>query len=139
VAEELLMIEREIRDSGNGRMLDDVGRVQAAAEPDFEDAGIRRRAREGENRRGGRDFEKARFGAAAGVQHFGEQSGQRVVVNQSARDPDPFIEANEVGAREGVDRSAAFFQRRAKEGDGRALSVGARDVEYGRKRVLRSP
>ena len=48
------------------RVLDDVGRIEPAAEPDLEDAGVGRRAREGEEGGGGRDFEEARLDAVAG-------------------------------------------------------------------------
>ena len=50
-AEELLVVEGEAGDAADQRPLDDVGRVEPAAEADFEDAGVGRRAREGEEAR----------------------------------------------------------------------------------------
>ena len=43
--------------------VDDIGRVEPAAEPDLEQAGVGGRAREGEDRGRGRDLEKARLDA----------------------------------------------------------------------------
>ena len=61
VTEELLMVERKVGDAGDERMLDDVGRVEPAAETDLEDAGVGGRSRERHERRGGRDLEEARL------------------------------------------------------------------------------
>ena len=48
VAEELLMIERQIGYARDQRLLDDIGCIETAAEPHVEYAGIGRRACEGE-------------------------------------------------------------------------------------------
>ena len=79
------MVEREVGDAGDQRALDDVGRIEPAAEPDLEDAGVGGRARESEEGGGGRDFEEARLDARARVEHLGEQRGQLFVVDQPAR------------------------------------------------------
>src|SRR5581483_5970386 len=117
-------------------MLDHVGRVESAAEADFEDAGVRRRAREGEQGDRGRDLEEARFDSGTRVEHLGQKFRQRLIVDQAARDPDPLIEADEVRAGEGVYRTAARFERRAEKSDGRALSVRSGDMEDWREPVL---
>ena len=67
-----------------------------------------------------------------------EQRGERFVVDQPAGDPDALVEADEVRAGEDMDRVARRFERGAEEGAGRALAVGAGDVEDRRKLVLRA-
>ena len=69
--EKLLMIEREVGDAGDERAFDHVGRIQPAAQTDFQDAGVGGRTRKGEECRGRcRDLEEAWLDARAGVEHF---------------------------------------------------------------------
>src|SRR4051794_39435254 len=65
MAEELLMIEREIGDRGYEWPLDHVRRVEPSAEPHFEDAGVGRRSGESEQRNRCRDLEEAGFDSSA--------------------------------------------------------------------------
>ena len=67
------MIEREAGDAAHRGAIDDVGRVEPAAEPDLENAGVGGRARKGQEGGGRGDFEEARLDAVAGVDDFGEQ------------------------------------------------------------------
>ena len=85
VAEELLMVEREVGDAGDQRLVDDIGRIEPAAEPDFEDAGVGRRPREGEQRDRGRDFEEARLDPAAASITSASSCRQRLVLDQAVR------------------------------------------------------
>ena len=66
--EKMLMVEAEAGDAGHRRMLNDVGRVEAAAEAHFEKTGVGRRTREGEQSDGGRNLEEARLDPVAGVE-----------------------------------------------------------------------
>src|SRR6476469_8748944 len=122
-AEELLMIERKIGDAGDQRTVDNIGRIKASAKTNFENAGVGRRAGKSEDRRGGRDLEEARLDAGPGVEDFGEQVGEDLVVDQAPGDADALIEADEVRACEGMDAMAARLERRTEEGDGRAFAV----------------
>ena len=131
------MIERKGGDGRNQRPLDNIGRIEPSAEPDLEQAGIGRRAREREDRGRGGDLEKAGFDAAAGVQDLGKQLFQSLVVDQLAGDPDALVEADQVRAGEGVDLVPGRFERGAKEGNRRALAIGPGDVEDRRQPVLR--
>ena len=72
-AEELLMVEAERGDAADQRPLDDVGRVEPAAEPDLDDAGVGGRSRESEEGGGGGHLEEAGVDAVAGVEHLAEQ------------------------------------------------------------------
>ena len=67
-----------------------------------------------------------------------EQRGELVVVDQPAGDADALVEADEVRAGEDVDRVARRLERGAQEGAGRALAVGAGDVEDRRQAILRT-
>ena len=77
-------------------MADDIGRVEPAAEPGFEQHDIGRRAREGEKRGGGRDLEKRDRFAAIGALALVEHREQRVLVDQFAGEPDALVKAHEV-------------------------------------------
>ena len=58
VAKECLMIEGNRRDRSDGGTAQDVGRIEPAAEADFEQRNVGRDAGEGEECRCGRDLEK---------------------------------------------------------------------------------
>ncbi len=101
VAEEGVMVVAELGDAADERRGDDVGRVEPAAEPDLDDAGVGGRAREGEE--GGRRgrLEEADLHVAGGVERLGEQSRQRLVLDQPAGEADALVEADEM--RAGID------------------------------------
>ena len=115
---------------------DDVGRVEPAAEPDLDDAGVGGGAGEGEEGGGGGRLEEADLHAVGGVERLGEQGGQRVVLDQLPGEADALVEADQMGA--GVDMGAepGRLDRGAQEGAGRALAVGAGDMEDRRQRAL---
>ena len=58
---------------------DDIGRIEAPAQPHLDHAGVRRMPREGEKtgRRG--DFKKAGVQVLAGIHNFGEETGKQAV------------------------------------------------------------
>ena len=71
-AKELLVIEGQIGNASHQRALDHVRCVEAAAEAHFEDAGVRRSAREREQRCSRRDLEEARLNSASGIDDLAE-------------------------------------------------------------------
>ena len=79
------MVETERGDAGDGGALDHVGRVEAAAHADFQHQRVGGRAGEGEKGGGGGGFEEARGDVAARVEHFAEQRGERLVLDQACR------------------------------------------------------
>jgi hypothetical protein len=93
----------------------------------------------GEEGGGGGDLEEARLEPVGGVEHFGQERREVCVVDQRAGDADALVEADEVGAGEGVDAMPRGFERGAEEGAGRALAVGPRDMEHRRQAVVRVP
>src|SRR5690606_33226094 len=98
-----LVIDTEGGDAAGGRLVHHVGRVEAAAQPDFDDAGVRRMAGESEERGSGGDFEEARPQFLADIEHLLQQRGQFFVRNQLAGDADAFVVADEVRLYGGVD------------------------------------
>jgi hypothetical protein len=131
------MVDAELRDAGDDRLRDDVGRVEPPTEPDLDDAGIGGRTGEGEECRCGRDLEKARADITAGVEHFFEQWREFGIRDQRTGEADTFVEADEMGARIDMRRVARRLDRRAQEGAGRSLAVGAGDMEYRRLALVR--
>ena len=139
VAEEPFVIDPDIRNAADERAREDVRRIEPAAEPDFDHAGIGLVPREGEEGRGGRCLEKAGANVGAYLANLAQQSRQFGVVDQRSRNPDPLIEADEVRACKGVNSISGSFQARAKEGAGRPLAVGSGDVEDRGQTILRPP
>ena len=136
-AEEELVVEAELGDAADGGRGDDVGGVEPAAEADLDDAGVGRRARESEEGgRGGR-LEEADLDPVRGVERLREQVGERFVLDQLAGEPDALVEADEMRAGIDVGREAGRLDRGAQEGAGRALAVGAGDMEDRRQPTLR--
>ena len=101
VAEELLMVEPELRDAGDHRVGNDVGRVEPPAEPHFDDAGVGRDPSESEEGGGGGHFEEARLHPFRDVEHLLQQLRQERILDQLAGDPDPLVEPDEM--RAGID------------------------------------
>src|SRR6476619_5437502 len=132
----MLVVERKVGNSGDQGTLDHIGRVKAAAEPDFEDAGIGRSSCEGEDRRGCCDVEKAGLDSIARIENFGEKRLKSLVIDQAAGDANPLVEADKVRAGEYVDLVPARLERCSEEGDGGAFAIGPGDVEDGGQRVL---
>ena len=130
------MIESEIGNCGDERALDHVGRIEAPSETHFQNAGIGRSPRKGEERNGRRHFKEAWLDPGPGVDHLFERLCKLVVVDEPSGNPDPLVEADEMRARESVYASAARLERSSKECDGRALSVRSSNVEQWGKPIL---
>ena len=75
VAEKGGMVDADLGDAADRRRGDHVGGVEPAAEPDLDDAGVGRRARESEEGRGGGGLEEADLHVPGGVERLLEQSG----------------------------------------------------------------
>ncbi len=141
VAEILDVIERDRSDHGRDRALDDVGRIEPAAKPDFHQQHVGRMPGEQQQPGGRGDLEHRDRRAGVDALAFAERVRELLVGNQHAAartsEPKAFVDAHEIGR--GVDMHVASprFQHRAQEGDGRALAVGAADVNDRRQTPLR--
>ena len=71
------------------------------------------------------------------IERFGEERGELGILDQLPGNADAFVEADQMRAGEDVDLVPGSFERGAQEGAGRALAVGAGDMEDGREPVLR--
>ncbi len=131
------MIHPQRGNAGDGGAADDVGRIEPTAQADLDDRRRGGRAGEGEEGGGGRDLEETGADAVRMIEHFGQQRGERCVVDQLARDPDAFVEPHQMRAGEDVDVMPRRLDRSAQEGAGGAFAVGAGDVKHRRQRVLR--
>ncbi len=130
LAEEALMVEPQLRDAADDRGGDDIGRIEPAAEPDLDDADIRRDAGEGEEGGGGGDLEEAGADAFGDVEHLGEQFGQRRIVDQGAGEADALVEADQVRAGVDMRLEAGGLGGGADERASRSLAVGAGDMDH---------
>ena len=135
------MIERDRRDDGGERAVDDIGGVEPPAQPHFEQQHVGRMAREQDQPRRSRDLEHRYRRAGIDALALGQNIGELVVADQAALarrgEPKALVEPDPVRRRVDVDAQAARFQDRAQEGDGRALAVGAGDVDHRRQPLLR--
>ena len=138
MAEELLVIEREIGDPGDQRPFDDVGGIEPSAEPNLEDAGVGRRSREGEKGGSRRHFEEARLDAGPASSTSVSSCAS---VSSSISRPATRIRSlkrTRCGLVNTWTLCPLAFKRRAEEGDGGTLAVGAGNVEDGRQPILRA-
>ena len=134
VAEEGLMVDAELGDAADDRRGDDVGRVEPAAEPDLDDAGVGGRAGEGEEGGGGGRLEEAELHPVGGVEHLGEQRGeQSSSISRPARRMRS-LKRTRCGLGIDMGLEPRRLDRGAQEGAGRALAVGAGDMEDRRQR-----
>ena len=141
VAEEFLVVHRDRRDRRDQRIVDDVGRIVAAAEADLEEREVGRVIGEEEDGGGGGDLELRDRGAAIDALDLEQRLDQRLLVDEAPAAPpaeaDALMEADEM--RRGVDVRglAGGLDHRAQECGGRALAVGAGDVDDRRHPALR--
>ena len=125
------MVEAEAGDGSDQRPFDDVGGIEPTAKADFEDAGIGGGAGERQAGDGGRRLEEAWLDAFTDLANLAKQCREFGIFDQAAGDPDALVEADQMRAGEGMDLVAGGFERRPQEGAGRALAVGAGDMEEG--------
>src|SRR3546814_1062983 len=119
------VVDAERSDTRSRRGRDDVGRVEAAAKPNLDDAIVGGDAREGEEGGGGGDLEETRLQIGRLVEHLLQQRREQRVVDKRSGEADALVEEDEEGAGVGVDAAAQRFEGRAQEGAGRPPAVGA--------------
>ena len=137
IAEECLVIERNRRDRGDRGAAHDISRVEPAAQPDFEQHDVGRRAGKGEKGRRGRDLEKGDRRIPVGALAFFEKRDQRLLVDQMAGEADALVETDEMRRDVGVHAVARGFEAGPHRRHRRAFAFGAGDVHDRRKAVLR--
>ena len=122
-------------------VVDHIGGVEPAAEPDFEQQDIGRALREEFQRRRRGRLEKGDRRPAIGLFDFGERFAENIVFHQPAAawrgEPDALAEGDEMRRGIDVNADAGGLQDGPHEGDGRALAVGAGDMDDRRQALLR--
>ena len=134
------MIHADGGDHGRQRRLDHIGGVEPAAETDFQQHHIGRMLREQTKCRRGFDFENRDRRAGIGPLAMFQHPAQFIVADQraaaAAAEPKAFVDPHQIGRGIGVDAQARGFQDRPQIGDGRALAVGAGDMNHRRQLAL---
>ena len=124
------MVQRHRSDHRNRWRLEHIGAVVAAAQAHLDDADIGGGAGEGLEGQGRGDLEEAdRLARIGGLDHIG-QLVQRLVADQGPGDADAFGEAHQVRRGQHMHLQARRLADGAHEGAGRALAVGAGDVDH---------
>ena len=136
VAEEGLVIIVDRRDQGQFRTGDDIGGVQGAAEAGFQQQQVRRGLAEGEEGRGGGRLKEGQGLAGIGLFDPVQDLGKTGFVDQDPGQADAFSKAHQVRAGIDMDAQPLRFGDGAQEGDGRALAIGAGDVDRRRQSIL---
>ena len=122
--------------------IDDVDRVQPAAQADLEDCQIERGLGENQQRRQRAEFEIGQryriawSGAPRGLDAL-ERGDQRRVTGLAPIDPHPFVVTQQMRRSECANSPARCARDRLDEGDRRALAVGAGDTDHARRRPQR--
>jgi hypothetical protein len=94
---------------------------------------VRRRAGEAQHRGAGGDLEEGDRAPALRASQLLQQRRQRRLRDQRAGQPDALMKPREMGRGVGVDTLARPLQPRADHRDGRALAVGAGDMDHRRQ------
>jgi hypothetical protein len=134
--EELGMVHVDGGDDAEEGAFDDVGGVQGSAQAHLDDRQIGRGLGHGDEGRRRGAFEHRRLDAAHGLDPV-EDGVELRVLDQLSGQPDPLIETDQMGRGIGVDPEAGRLGHGADEGDGRALAVGAGDMDDGGQAKLR--
>ncbi len=135
VAEEIFVVEVDAGDDGDGG-LNDVGGIEAAAEPDFEDGEVDFFFCEILEGHGGDAFEIGGVGAefSGGEESFdlllgaGEDGGEIFVGDFLAVDAEAFVDFFEVGRSVEAGAQAGVAEDGFEKCGGRTFAVGAGDV-----------
>ncbi|CUI74551.1 Uncharacterised protein [Achromobacter xylosoxidans] len=128
VAEIVDVVQVDAGDDGTVGV-DDIDRVQAAAQADFQHHGVQPRLREQAQDRQRGEFEVRQRSVAAGGLDRGELFDQGLVRGDLAVDTGAFVEIDEVRRGVQADLVARGQQDGLEHGAGRALAVGAADHE----------
>ena len=133
VAEKIGMIDRNGRDDGGERTIDHVGRVEPAAEADFEQQHVGRMAREQQHAAAVVISNTVIGSPPLTRSHSSSVAPSSSSLTSAPAEPVALVETHQM--RRGIDMHALAggLQDRAHEGDGRALAVGAGDVDHRRQ------
>ncbi len=134
------MVQRHRGDDARERALDHIRRVEAAAQPHFEQQRVGGMASEQQKGGGGLDFEDGdRRCAVPALAEF-ERLGELAVADQhaaaGAAEPEALIDAHEIGRGVDVHALAGGLEHRAHERNRRAFAVRPGDMDDRRQSIL---
>ncbi len=124
------MIDGNRGDDGDGRVFDDIGGIQPAAEPGLDQGEIGRFAGKGKKRRRRGNFEKCDGRGTVGGLAIDQQLGEMIIADRASGGLDAFIETYQVGRGVDMGLEPSFLGHGLHEGDGRALAIGAGDMDH---------
>ena len=130
IAEKGLVVEVDGRDDGRGRLRDDVGGVIFSAEADLEDQHVGLVPGEGQHGGGRRDLEEGDGRAFIAGFAFLQQGGEFILVDELAAQANALVEAHQVRGAVDMYALAGGLEHGPKEGAGRSLAVGSRDMDH---------
>ncbi len=141
VAQKFVVIERQSGDDADHRALDDIGGIEPATEADFKQERIGWMAREQQKSRRGLDLEHGDRRGAILRLAFGEDTLELGIADQPAAvllaEAEPLVQPYQIGRGVNVHAFAGRFEHRAHECDGRALAIGAGDMDDRRQPPFR--
>ena len=142
IAEIGLVVERNRHDHRDRRLLDDIGGIEPAAEPDLENHGIGRlfgKEHEGHRRQ---DLEDGDLLSGIGRRHPPQGIGEHLVGDDPGgpcprSDAIALVPVNQMRRGVDVDGEPRGLQERAAKSRRRTLAVGAGDMDDGRQLAVR--
>ena len=96
IAEKIGMVERDRRHRAHRRATDDIRGVEPAAKPDLEQHDVGCDTGESEKRRRRRNLEEGDRTAGIDALHFGQQFGEKAVLDKRAGDANALVKAHEM-------------------------------------------
>ena len=137
-----LVIERDRHDDRNGRVLDDIGGIEASAKTDFNDDGIGGMLGKQHESDGRQDFKHRDHLPGIGFAHAAHSVRQNGIADQRAApalltDAVTFVPIDQMRRCVDVNAETGSLQDGAGKGGHRALAVGARHMNDRRQPILR--
>ena len=131
------VVQAHRRDHRHVRV-DQIDRVQAPAQPHFQNRQVGAAVAEQPQGRQGGELKIGQRGVAARGVHLLEGRAQRVVAHRAVGQRDAFVEALQMGRRIDADAASSGGRQGAGEGHHRALAVGAGDGDYRHRQAGRA-
>ena len=132
------MIEINWRNNTQLWLINNVGRIIATAQSNFQNEHIGRHFGECQQCRGSRRLEMRNLVPFDRCIGAFQPVDQPSVINDLPSKPDAFIEADKVGACKNMHPQTCSFHHRAHEGTGGPFAIRSSDMDNRRKFVLRT-
>ena len=131
------MVEIDRGDDGAQGLVDDIGGVIGSAHAGFEQQEVGRCLGKKLEGRGGRHLEKGNGAASIEMLDPFESGIELAGADQSAGEANALVETHQMRRIIDMDALSRRFEKGAEIGDGRALGIGAGNVDHRRQALLR--